>query len=378
MSEPAGLEGGGIEALVSDLYEGLLEEPPWKSFLGGLRDALEAQATVLFVREPGRADGGGLMVSDGSRPDIDAAYTDRYFALDPLLDLPPEEVLTLADVVSTDAFLRSEFYTAFLQPAGALHVLGVDTSEPSGLTCRLRAARSPHADNFGAAERTLFEELLPHLRRALRIYSRLTRSESERDVYAGAIDQIGIGMIVLDDDGKVLQASRVAGEVLDRRDGLMLAGRELRAFLHDDTVELQRMIGRLVEARRTNTPTAVEALQIRRTQGKRNLALLARPVPSSAWPDARHSPAVVVFTGDPESTRGVPPAILQRLFGLTRAEAALAHLLAKGYSLDDASRQLGVSRNTVRVQLRALFAKTGAGRQAELVHLILQSVAPLG
>ena len=45
--------------------------------------------------------------------------------------------------------------------------------------------------------------------------------------------------------------------------------------------------------------------------------------------------------------------------------------------LDDASVELGVSRNTTRTHLRSLFAKTGVIRQSMLVRLILKSVAPL-
>ena len=45
--------------------------------------------------------------------------------------------------------------------------------------------------------------------------------------------------------------------------------------------------------------------------------------------------------------------------------------------LDEASAELGVSRNTTRTHLRAVFAKTGVSRQTGLVRLILNSVAPL-
>jgi len=37
-----------------------------------------------------------------------------------------------------------------------------------------------------------------------------------------------------------------------------------------------------------------------------------------------------------------------------------------------------VARNTARAHLRAIFAKTGVGRQSELVQLVLRSVASLG
>jgi DNA-binding CsgD family transcriptional regulator len=52
-------------------------------------------------------------------------------------------------------------------------------------------------------------------------------------------------------------------------------------------------------------------------------------------------------------------------------------LLANGLTLDQASAELGVSRNTARTHLRSLFSKTGVSRQTMLVRLILKSVANL-
>jgi DNA-binding CsgD family transcriptional regulator len=60
-------------------------------------------------------------------------------------------------------------------------------------------------------------------------------------------------------------------------------------------------------------------------------------------------------------------ALLGLIFGLTAAEARLASALSKGQDLDGAAAAFGVSPQTVRSQLRAIFAKTGWRRQAELV-----------
>jgi DNA-binding CsgD family transcriptional regulator len=61
---------------------------------------------------------------------------------------------------------------------------------------------------------------------------------------------------------------------------------------------------------------------------------------------------------------------LGHLFGLTPAEARLAAEVASGKRLAVIAGQRGVRMPTLRTQMRAIFAKTGTGRQAELVHLI--------
>ncbi len=55
--------------------------------------------------------------------------------------------------------------------------------------------------------------------------------------------------------------------------------------------------------------------------------------------------------------------MLQSLFGLTPAEAALADRLANDLSLEEAAKQLGRSMGTVRVQLQPIFEKTDTNRQ---------------
>ncbi len=52
-------------------------------------------------------------------------------------------------------------------------------------------------------------------------------------------------------------------------------------------------------------------------------------------------------------------------------------LLADGRSTEEVAQALGIRLNTVRVHLRAIFAKTGVDRQSALVRLLLNSVATL-
>jgi pimeloyl-ACP methyl ester carboxylesterase/DNA-binding CsgD family transcriptional regulator len=70
-------------------------------------------------------------------------------------------------------------------------------------------------------------------------------------------------------------------------------------------------------------------------------------------------------------------AVAQRALGLTAAEARLASKLAAGRQIVDASEELGISPHTARTQLKAIFAKTGARRQSELIG-IMNRVSALG
>ncbi len=71
---------------------------------------------------------------------------------------------------------------------------------------------------------------------------------------------------------------------------------------------------------------------------------------------------------------GPPASILAKAFRLTPSEAKLASIIARGVAPETAARELNVSRETVRNQLKSVFAKTGTHRQGELVALLLQVV----
>ena len=67
--------------------------------------------------------------------------------------------------------------------------------------------------------------------------------------------------------------------------------------------------------------------------------------------------------------------LVRDLFGLTEAEAEISCELAQGRSLSEIARSVGVSVNTVRSQLKGIFAKTGTHKQIEVVALMARIAA---
>lgn len=67
--------------------------------------------------------------------------------------------------------------------------------------------------------------------------------------------------------------------------------------------------------------------------------------------------------------------LIRDLFGLTEAEAEISCELAQGRSLSEIARLAGVSVNTVRSQLKGIFAKTGTHKQIEVVALMARIAA---
>jgi DNA-binding CsgD family transcriptional regulator len=115
---------------------------------------------------------------------------------------------------------------------------------------------------------------------------------------------------------------------------------------------------------------------ISRPSGRRSYIALVSPLTIGRSRIEDRQPAIVVFVSDPERTPELPLDRLSRLYGLTPAEAQLTQQLASGLDLREIAAASNRAMNTVRAQLKQVFHKTGARRQAELVRLVLQAEGP--
>jgi DNA-binding CsgD family transcriptional regulator len=175
----------------------------------------------------------------------------------------------------------------------------------------------------------------------------------------------------------LLNHNALAGAILDHGDGLILKDQHLQLIGRDLNTALQQALTDVIRAQQEGATAVVRALRVPRSGERADLGLVIRPVPPSERGQGQAIPSVAIFVSDPDLKETSSQQILGELFGLTPAEANLAILLTHGLSLAEASDTQHISLHTARAQLKSVFAKTGASRQAELVRLVLKSVASL-
>jgi DNA-binding CsgD family transcriptional regulator len=81
------------------------------------------------------------------------------------------------------------------------------------------------------------------------------------------------------------------------------------------------------------------------------------------------SSCLAVFIQDAVATAPLGAEVIGRTFNLTAAELRVLLGLVDGATPKQIAAQYGLALDTVKSQLKSLFAKTGARRQAELVKL---------
>ena len=380
-----------FDRLLQSIYRGAVESPPWHRTLPALREAIDAQVVSLVLRPPSAGDRGIILncvrpdskQREGDSPLADpgdwevTAYREQFFSLDPFINLPPDRIISLDDLLGDAELMASDYYQHYLQPIGLFRILGVDTGEPEGLLARLRFSRRREEPPFSTRDRELLALITPHLRLAIEIYARLNHMTSERDIYAGAVDQLSVATIILDEKGRLLNTNALASALLKEADGLCLSGKHLRIENRSTDRELQSGLASVIRAQQAGETSVVKALRVPRPGGRSALGLVVRPVPVSEWAEGQAGPCAAVFISDPEQRDSASQQTLGQLFGLTPAEANVAILLARGLSLAEVSQVQNISPHTARAQLKSIFAKTGVSRQAELVRMIIKSVASL-
>lgn len=362
--------------LIGNIYQGPLEDIPWQTFMSEIREILNANIATLILKAPA-SDEEGIMINIGGDLEEIESYNKKHFALDPFVDLPEGEALALREFIDPEVLEKSEFYKTSLAPAGIYDILGADLSVARELSVRLRISRLDGSEAFGNDEKNFVKGLLPHLERALRIHANMNKVESERALYASAMEQLAVGTVILDEKGSFLQCNQTAQKLIDKKDGLTNSKGSLHLSNREQTGELQRIITTVLATQKKGEISAVEAMRATRPSGLSDLGIVVRPVPMTEWSEGKSVPTVAIFVSDPEQTSETPVQIITRMFGVTPAEASLAMLLVNGLTLDEAAKMQGVSRNTTRTHLRSIFAKTGVSRQTMLVRLILKSVATL-
>lgn len=183
---------------------------------------------------------------------------------------------------------------------------------------------------------------------------------------AEVVDQLALGVAVVERDRQVVWLNRAAEHVLVGDDGLQLNRGQLQASKRSEQADLNALLSRATKVTRHADSTTGGALRITRPSGEPPFQLLVsriaveEPLPSRA----------VVYISDPAMRPGIDTDALRRLFDLTFAEARLALLLLRDADLSRAAHELGITMNTARTHMKRLFGKTGTRKQSQLLKVL--------
>lgn len=345
---------GFFGSVVATLYDASLDGGRWPAALLLVARLFAAGRARLVVHQ--HRQGGRVRVLDGWRVEEEAG------AAAPPPGAPPAGGGTAAPGDPAT-------YPAIAETIALDDALAAD----------LALWRDPARGGLSDAERRAYVALLPHLRRALLIYGRICAGDADSGAYLATLDHLGEGVFLVDAELRILHANAAAREMLggDAPIGeegavLTLADRDSLRALRDLVAAVDGAAGRGDgRAGGPQDPTRSHDLLVPRGEGA--LPLFFRVLPVAGRADGAFGgamPRAVILVRD--AARRGPDLLesLQRVHGLTRAEAEIALAIADGQPPKSIARDRGVAPSTVRSQLIAIYRKMSLSRQAELTAAV--------
>jgi DNA-binding NarL/FixJ family response regulator len=205
----------------------------------------------------------------------------------------------------------------------------------------------------------------------------IERKRGQREGVLATLDRFPVGVLLLNEEGRVFLSNHAAEEILAEGDGLSLEEGFLRTGSGQDTERLEKAIRRATKAPFREPSLPVEGLFLPRRSDRRPLSLMVAPIHARDPQHTERRPSAVLFISDPERRTLGTNALLTRLYGLSPAEARLAGELMQGHSLEASAAKLRINIHTGRSQLKRILDKTDTRRQGELIRLLVAGPAPL-
>lgn len=251
---------------------------------------------------------------------------------------------------------RMPFYRDFLNLYGIGHYALLPAGGDGQFMHVLSVVRETGRHTFDAHERSLMHTVQPHLRHALNLRHQLGHWQQRARLLEDALDTLSFPLVACSAKGAVAMANTAGRQWLAQADcplGKASMPLRLRGLL-------AQACGYGVEA-----PGAGSLM----LPGGDVLVVL----PFAPEADAG-SGALALLAVQGERWRPLAPgAMLRALFGLTPAEIRLVHHMAlHDEPLTTVSERWGLSPNTLRTQLQAVFQKTHTRRQSDLLRLVGQ------
>jgi DNA-binding CsgD family transcriptional regulator len=352
-----------FERLVDRIYEAATEPDEWPGVLHDISRVVDAAGGLLVTR---RNDSPwlGWRCSGALVPRAEAYITSgaaaRSQTTPRLLAANSNGFVADHELFTEEEFLADPLMTEWAGPNGLHRGAATAIHVPTGDLIVFQVQRLKGLPALDPADLEQLNALRPHLARAGLMAARWQLERMRATAEALAL--VGLPAAVLDGAGKVLAANdliqTLASHVVwGAKDRLALVDKSANAVLQQALRGLEQpavAIGRSFPAAGTDGRPVVAHLVPTAGQARDLFAggyglLVVTPVTGPRAPDM---------------------ALIQGLFDLSAAEARVAGCIVEGLTIEQIAGRNGVSAETVRTQVKAVFAKTGTSRQAQVAALL--------
>jgi DNA-binding CsgD family transcriptional regulator len=371
-----------LSELVHRIYEAGTRPERWSVAVAAIAQSFGCTKGLLFTPYVAPQHGGFIFpcgIGEDSLQLWASSYIDHDIWSQQLMSrnlIRSGVALVDEQVVPQDELVASKFYQEFLSKIGIGRVCTgfVFGNEPGFMTTLFSVFRALDEPPFDAADVEWMKLLVSHVSRSMGVMQRLDTLRLEQTSLLTSFDRLAFGVVLLDDEMRVVYVNRLAQEVLDRRDGLAIGtSRQLESTTGPyRQLRLSQWLDTVREAPPTKRVHFLDGCLVpRKDSGSHYVVQCSALATHNEWSPAGRKFQYVAFITDPAALCLPDEERLSQLYGLTTTQARVALAFARGDSYKQAARSLGISEETVRSHVKEIYPKTRVNRQADLVRLVL-------
>jgi DNA-binding CsgD family transcriptional regulator len=360
-----------LNFLICSIYEAAFEETPWLVFLTQLNAILDAEVSSLVVDLDDKSHTPHLVKHILTKKRSSAQISEQWLSADPFKNTAANEASVFDYRAVKEDHINSSSRT-FFESLELGQILGIDMLLASNVKLKIRVARKVEQTDFSRKEAEMISSLSVHFSLAAKFLDEIATKQIERNAFADAMNQLMLGVLILDVHGQVVASNRVAREIIQNFDELAIN----HGVLEIKKTKLNKVLyGALKNIEDSTKHDAMYCTLTIESGQSSPIGLRIRPVrPEDAIANPLHSHAVV-FLSDSKQAQQISSDTLRDLFGFTGGEVRVAIHLANGFSIDETAKALGITKNTTKSHVKSIYEKTGVNKQIKLIQLIARSVA---
>lgn len=361
----AGVDFGALQKIAARVQDVVVDPGAWVSVLDDITMAAGANVSSLMRKPMASPDVSVIAVNQEAEPFLKHYMDGGWHKADLRTRAIPKLLRTGIgvdqDFTTTDEIARHPYYQEFLGPFGLRWWAGMGFRSGDDVWC-LAVQRRTEKGYFDLDEQAMLASMCACLSDAAVISKAV--GQAQLATMTDALDLVAQPALVMGRDGQILRENAAAERVFDS--SFYVAGRRLIVRDRQAAADLAALVG---EAR-CSTDKFLASRQIVVQRGDRRPVVIDMHGLSGAAAEPFAGGRALLLLTDLDERPRLGRDRAARVFGLTPAEAALAVVVGRGDSLDEACDELSIARETARSRLKQIFAKTGVNRQGELVALL--------
>jgi DNA-binding CsgD family transcriptional regulator len=368
-----------LTRLIANIYDAALDCRLWPDVLSSIAEFVDGRVAGLLTRDSTKPQVSAHWHAGGD-PHYMRMYADTYSRLGPVATSPPGHVgaiVSMPDLVPYEEFRRGRFYREWAEPQGWVDIAVAVLDKSASGSTYLTMSRDGESGMVDQAMRERLALIVPHVRRAVQIGQAIELKQAETATFMDVLDGLSVGLFLIGADGRIMHANAAGSGMLGSGDMLRSVGGRLVA----GDAHVEQSLRRTAAAAANGNEEAGSSSVVVPLRARDDERYVAHMLPLTGGARRRageaYSAAAALFVRKAELQYPSPAEVIGKTYDLTPAELRVLLGIVEIGGVPEVAAAFGIADTTVKTHLGRLYAKTGTGRQADLVKLVAGFAMPL-